>query len=242
MAKTHGSTYIAGLWKEDLQVGLIWYVVGIQSASKVDLQHNDRLQSPSWSWASHWGKIIGFRRWENNHNLIMHESVQITDYSRNNQKNNRYPGSNPFVDVRSKSWDLTGYLRTAIVMDSSDHNWKDIEYNDLEGGLWVTNVKDPVSGEIIGQIALDSDPAVVSVQFIHCLLCTVREKGDKWQLTCLGLVPTDLSLEEYTRVGLVFIRNTRWFGKLDEYWETIPGREWVRYERDARFRRTVRLS
>lgn len=106
----------------------------------------------------------------------------------------------------------------------------------------MTNVKDPVSGKIIGQIALDSDPAIVSVKLIYCLLCTVREKYGKWQLTCLGLVPTDLSLEEYTRVGLVFIRNTRWFGKLDEYGEMIPSREWVRYEHDARFRRTVRLS
>jgi hypothetical protein len=81
----------------------------------------------------------------------------------------------------------------------------------------VRSVQDSLSGEIVGHIALDSDPNNLPVQPIHCLICTAREKYDKWQLTCLGLVPTDESKKEFSWVGLVFIRKEDWFGELHEF-------------------------
>jgi hypothetical protein len=59
----------------------------------------------------------------------------------------------------------------------------------------------------------------------------VREKYSKWQVTCLALVPADGSKKEYRKVGLVFLREDDWFGKLNniplhEMDESLP---WKRH-------------
>lgn len=95
---------------------------------------------------------------------------------------------------------------------------------------------DPRSRQAIGRIALDeeiNDP--VSVLLIHCLLCTVGEKYDKWQLTCLGLCPTDRTLEEFVRVGLASIQDSSWFGDLDDGFGGQSSRK------DTQLVRTVRV-
>jgi hypothetical protein len=69
MAKTHNCTYITGLWAEDLQVELAWYVeeckkrglgIGCSTISQ------EALDIPSWSWASCRGKTVEFRGWQYN--------------------------------------------------------------------------------------------------------------------------------------------------------------------------------
>ncbi|KAH6895915.1 heterokaryon incompatibility protein-domain-containing protein [Thelonectria olida] len=56
--ETHGATFAAGLWKEDLQFGLAWYV-GINDERSV----SKTAEGPSWSWPSV-GKVrIRLRSW-----------------------------------------------------------------------------------------------------------------------------------------------------------------------------------
>jgi hypothetical protein len=64
MGKIHNCSYPSGLWKEDLQVGLAWYVEGgrRRSGSKHDVTDcQGALDIPSWSWAFRWGETIKFR-------------------------------------------------------------------------------------------------------------------------------------------------------------------------------------
>ncbi|KAH8880491.1 HET-domain-containing protein, partial [Thozetella sp. PMI_491] len=49
-SRGHGTTYLAGLWKEDLLRGLEWYVA--YNDPREVLCPKDRQKAPSWSWAS----------------------------------------------------------------------------------------------------------------------------------------------------------------------------------------------
>jgi hypothetical protein len=65
IAQTHGCTYLAGLWKEDLQIGLAWYVQWhdtdyLRQAIVRDTDH-ESFNLPTWSWAFRWGNYIGFQ-------------------------------------------------------------------------------------------------------------------------------------------------------------------------------------
>jgi hypothetical protein len=105
-----------------------------------------------------------------------------------------------------------------VVQETSDPDcWRNDGSNLNENSRWPAFVIDPDTGDELRQIALDSDPVPAPVDLIFCLLCTVREKYQEWHLTCLGLVPTGSSKEEYRRVGLVFLRQRGWFGELFDY-------------------------
>ncbi|KAK1450860.1 hypothetical protein CCUS01_11400 [Colletotrichum cuscutae] len=51
-----GDTYLAGLWKDDLHIQLLWYMLrppaGELASVVHSLQHTDPYVTPSWSWAS----------------------------------------------------------------------------------------------------------------------------------------------------------------------------------------------
>jgi hypothetical protein len=222
MATTHNCTYIAGLWQEDLQVGLCWYVTGSSPldreplGKRTDPPPGSCPAMPSWSWISQWGKEIRFRGWENNHYLMEQHGIYLVD----ELSLSKASVAAPFSSVTKTSLVLTGLLRTATVqLDPRRNRWEHDESsrvirNVREEAHWMCTISDPVSRKEIGQIALDSDPRNVTVGLIHCMLCTVREKYSQWQLTCLALVPTDESYEEFKRVGLVFLREPNWFGHL----------------------------
>lgn len=78
-------TYIAGLWKEDLTIGLLWGAAKIpEPLRKVsgfnkcqDLSRPDELRAPSWSWASVVGRV-GFNfNFSNNEQLKTCQVVRI---------------------------------------------------------------------------------------------------------------------------------------------------------------------
>jgi hypothetical protein len=105
---------------------------------------------------------------------------------------------------------------------------------------WLAFVRDPDTGNEIGQIALDSDPVAAPVNSIFCLLCTVRERYDEFHLTCLALVLPDTKKGEYGRVGPIFLRERNWFGE----WTRGNSYRGVREPSasvDSRFRTTVTL-
>ncbi|GAB1314601.1 hypothetical protein MFIFM68171_04811 [Madurella fahalii] len=51
MVAATGATYVAGLWKEDIVLGLLWHV----ERGSPSERHNDR--APPWSWASVDGRV-----------------------------------------------------------------------------------------------------------------------------------------------------------------------------------------
>ena len=104
--------------------------------------------------------------------------------------------ANPFEHVTKGSLSLTGRVKTALMMNPND-DWRYVPSSkppDNEQARFVRELRDPRSGGILGQIGLDEDPRNgVPTPLLYCLLCTVREKYGQWRLTCLGLVPTDLT-------------------------------------------------
>ena len=62
MQKNYDLTYAAGLWKEDLQVGLCWWVNTGTHSSEVGSTDEESLEylAPTWSWASVPGRSISF--------------------------------------------------------------------------------------------------------------------------------------------------------------------------------------
>ncbi|KAJ1328915.1 HET domain-containing protein [Microdochium nivale] len=58
-AEAHGTKYLAGIWQEDLQLGLSWYVSNNERRNVEPLSD----QWPSWSWASVGKVAIRFRKW-----------------------------------------------------------------------------------------------------------------------------------------------------------------------------------
>ncbi|KAK3361640.1 heterokaryon incompatibility protein-domain-containing protein [Lasiosphaeria ovina] len=50
-AQGHGTSYLAGLWREDLVSGLAWYVA-VNDEREVNDADTRRRVAPSWSWAS----------------------------------------------------------------------------------------------------------------------------------------------------------------------------------------------
>jgi hypothetical protein len=133
----------------------------------------------------------------------------------NNQEQYRNAYVDRFSTVTIKTLILTGWLKTAVVDQSARWHQK-IEHNDKENAQWVSNIEDPDSRIRISQIAFDSDLKLKPIRVVHCLLILAHEKYGKWQLSCLGLVPIGGSDEEFSRVGLVFLRKADWYGPLEK--------------------------
>jgi Heterokaryon incompatibility protein (HET) len=215
MAQTHGCTYVARLWKEGLQTGLAWYVqhheyhLGQPSVANTD---QESLHVPTWSWASCWGKNVAFRGWESNATHVVQEGLVFVSGG-----DHRTASSvDTFAGAVNRRLTVAGRLKRAILQKPDSYGRRNHNNKILEKARWLAFVEDPETGDKLGQVALDSHPATVSFDGIFCLLCVVRWKFFKWQLTCLGLVPTDTSGKEYRRVGLVFLEEQDWFGKLSE--------------------------
>ncbi|KAH7136886.1 heterokaryon incompatibility protein-domain-containing protein, partial [Dactylonectria estremocensis] len=103
--EAHNTTYLAGLWKEDLHHGLAWYV-----ALNDERPVCDKADGPSWSWASV-GKIrIKFRSWRRTSGLLQGTGADVLGVT--------YDVSgitNPYGLVSEGSIGLNAPLRQAIL-------------------------------------------------------------------------------------------------------------------------------
>jgi hypothetical protein len=150
-----GGTYGAGLWKEDLQTGLGWYVTKRQTGPNVPDKHYGRSReyiAPSWSWASIHGSWIMYCTFEQNSDLQLEESIQVVDW-----EISQPPGAIiPFGQVASARLTVRGRLRNALLVpcfDSWDHDSPNRRHS---GALWPAYAVDPLTSTTIGDVALDS--------------------------------------------------------------------------------------
>lgn len=238
VATTHACTYAAGLWKEDLQSGLCWFVTEYDR-ERIDRRISDERSLPSWSWISQRGKLIQFRGWEQNHQIMEHEGIHLVEYPPNSTASTDH--ESPFSSIKSKELLLTGRLRRLALEEISKRDFdRRSTYNDawtegeISAAQWPWRVRDITTDEDLGFMVFDSDPATFAFRHIYCLLCIARKKYGVWQLTCLGLVPTDETLEQFKRVGLIMLSKKDWFGELQNQFLQYKGR-------DTRFQRTIRL-
>lgn len=181
--KKYDCTYLSGLWVEDMQIGLTWYL-HMKAPSTPAADVPESLSLPSWSWASSWGFYLNFPDPENHAVQYRDEGLRVVNI------HEREPAR----------LNVSGLVLSAEAFYSDSEDYSS-NYNSLRG-CWNGVVRRMGSDKVFGVIAYDFDPGLVRVKSITCLLCLVR-KRDNDEFISLALIPTGRRENEYRRVGLI---------------------------------------
>ena len=235
-ARAQASTYLAGLWKEDIQIGLGWYVAMEQDAHNLE---NIKASEPTWSWA-HVGKMqVRFRFLEPNSTHLVSKGSQIVNAGCCVPQCGRT--TNGYIELKGSLKKLT--LQCTPASSHSDIQ-KEIRGRDPEfkvGSLVAAATKvrarftglilDPETRRIVGMAALDQWPheetnllpqtqtpqhasKEKSEEQIFCLLLSVfkRPYMDRslLYLTCLILEVVDDANFVCRRRGLAVLDDNAW--------------------------------
>jgi hypothetical protein len=226
MHTNFGCEYGAGLWKEDLPVGLCWNVAKSLAddnnvPTKSDEDPDKAYIAPSWSWASIQNRGVGFRV-DDDHRAgeVSAECAQVLDWEFT------YPPGAVFLfgQVTSGVLTIRGHLQKASLIIHS-----------LDGGsvwgarpLWSAHAIDAHTTSIIGEVALDTldmykalrrrysdlskmdrksdypSKLVSEALPVLCLTTYVADVDEQRHIFSLVLVPHSTGKQEYRRIGLLY--------------------------------------
>lgn len=159
MQANYQCTYGVGLWKEDLQIGLVWYVEchgqdsdETTTAFGGNLSLSKEYIAPSFSWASIAKGKITFCDYEENGRHLRPEGLQTIDW------NFTYvPGPLvPFGEVRSGTLTVRAYFRKALLIPCWDEWHSNTPSCRYHNARWRGHAADPNTGRPFGDVALDS--------------------------------------------------------------------------------------
>lgn len=217
LQRLHGGRYLVGLWEDDLQRGLLWYVESISSVESFHERPFARISS--WTWVSQWGRNIQYYDGEpreavhdpSESILIQHHGVHLLDHEFPMDSDNLAEMDHHVLNLRGRVKKAT-VCAPAVLGKSKSVTWSFPK--------WPGNVVDAASGSVVGQIALDYElESLVRLRgdstktiSIYCLLSTVRQKATRWDLTCVGMT-YDEEVDEFQRIGLVYISDRTWLGQ-----------------------------
>jgi hypothetical protein len=197
--RTHGSTYCAGLWKEDLQIGLAWYVAkAYESANDPSL--------PSWSWVARRGHLICFMEGQPEQ-IGEDEGLSVVEFISSNHH------TSP-TKLNADCLKVTGRLRK-LELDLPFVNEGRFHSHIFRPRVaqWVCGVRDIETKQFLGSMSSDSEPGTRTSSTVYCLLCSIWfDLEGKRVPICLALVPIDDTLKEFRRVGLIELYEPSWFG------------------------------
>ncbi|KAG4438421.1 hypothetical protein IFR05_006074 [Cadophora sp. M221] len=157
MQANYQGTYGAGLWKEDLQIGLVWYIECHEQDSNGTTNAPARSLSedyiaPSLSWASIAKGKIAFCDHEENGRDLPSEGLQTIDWDIDYA-----PGSlAPFGEVKSGTLTVRGYLCKASLIPCWDKWSYEGPNHRHHNARWRGHAADPDNGQPFGDVALDS--------------------------------------------------------------------------------------
>ncbi|KAH7125931.1 heterokaryon incompatibility protein-domain-containing protein [Dactylonectria macrodidyma] len=221
--KAHNTTYLGGLWKEDLHRGLAWYV-GLNDERPVC----DKETGPSWSWASV-GKVrIKFRSWRRTLGLLQGTGADVLGVT--------YDVSgliNPYGLVEDGSINLSAPLRQAVLEYTSDYAESRLEkcyggssplfdgIDARESPRYPALLLQYDTRQPVAEVALDrpfhSTPgagtlaaASVSRVEVWCLLLHVQEARGGSHGTLLVLERDKKDSKAFKRLGLGFLEEKYW--------------------------------
>ncbi len=229
--QSHGSTYAAGLWRDDLQLGLAWYV----ASNDPRPVRRDRREGPSWSWASVGMVRLKFRSWKSNSSHIVSAGAKILDVSCVLD----HP-ANPYGRVRKGTLELRTPIHKAVLRWDSIYlvNRTEYSYGSYSGPDSSTMTKgehprfpglvfNPDSS-YIGEAALDApihaglDTGIDEFGFtrdedkenegsfemeVWCALLHVQKTATDCRLSALVLEKTHPDAKNYRRLGLLFVKD-----------------------------------
>lgn len=191
-------TYTNGLWAEDIQRGLAWYVEEGESGVS-----DNTARVPSWSWASQWGSKIKYGPYLDSKldGLMAYKDLQLI--------------SDGSVDGKLR---LKGWLRSVRVLSSKRAIASALPRMYFLGSKALGyDIVGLHSDGAIGIALLDSAHDLDSFpQDVVCLLLTKCRDlvGGGWHhLVCLALVPIDAP-SCYRRVGLALFGDPDTFASL----------------------------
>jgi hypothetical protein len=230
-------TYGAGLWKEDLQNGLGWYVVRHLAEPNVPNEAHGRAMeyiAPSWSWASLHGPDVKFCTFEQNSDFQSEESIRILDWEVSHPSGAMVP----FGHVTSARLTVKGRIRKALLVPCTDIWDYDSPKRRHYETLWCAYAVDPTTSTTIGDVALDSledyqdlasryDTALEMPRYpysdasaekhslwflskarpVTCMLYFVMDKYWDRSIVALVLSLHNLERNEYRRIGLLFVNS-----------------------------------
>ena len=137
-----GFEYLAGLWKQDLDQGLMWVV----EEFKDDIHNNGwpiSYIAPSWSWASNHG-LISF------HSDLTDMAMQVV------KAETTLAGIDPFGQVTAGALHVFGKIKRFQVRYQENSRLADITYHNHCQSLYST-----VTGREVGRCSLDERSYIV---------------------------------------------------------------------------------
>ncbi|KAF8859958.1 HET-domain-containing protein [Acephala macrosclerotiorum] len=233
----YGATYLAGIWKEDIQCGLSWYRTA-PWYRKPDPNQTPRSDpslvggeqvpgdmeyvAPSWSWAS--THIAGIEFTSQCYEPRSPLGVQLLHYDIRRPSN----ALNAFDRVTYGALKIRGRARSGKLCPiDEEQDTEDRELGYLRGAKWGANCVDAEHPEEwIGEVILDNESIHELVQSqgfvkVLCLLvvaCPGVRGICKWSLSAVVVVPINEKAEIFRRVGLLKCQVSEdfqsWFGDL----------------------------
>jgi hypothetical protein len=212
--RAHPSVYVAGLWKDDLKLGLAWYVASNCSRPMKAVG----LQKPSWSWASVGMVRLKFRSWRAYSTHVSSEGAEILGASCTPASKLNSTGSvvDGILKLRTRVKKLTLRWSTEYVADRTEFSHG--SYFGREAATMtkgehprfpalVFDLESPA--QLLGEAALDrpvrTRPGTGITRCereVWCALLHVQKSSDKLRFTALVL---DHDQTAYRRLGLLFI-------------------------------------
>ncbi|KAI3329016.1 HET-domain-containing protein [Xylariaceae sp. AK1471] len=230
--KAHHSTYAAGLWREDLQLGLAWYVASNDSRPVREVG----IQKPSWSWASVGMVRLKFRSRRAYSTHIVSDGAEILDVSctLRNQLNPCGCVADGILKLRTRVKKLRLHWSTEYIIDRTEFSYGSYSGTETttmaerEHPRFPALVSGLESAQVIGEAALDrpihtragarlgyTDPLRISnprvfkddIQ-VWCALLHIEKDSDTLRITAL-ILDREPESTTYRRLGLLFLDERR---------------------------------
>ncbi|KAI8635202.1 heterokaryon incompatibility protein-domain-containing protein [Xylariaceae sp. FL1651] len=242
--RAHRSKYLAGLWREDLQLGLAWYIASNESRPVRKYQE----QEPSWSWASVGMVRLKFRCWKANSTHVVSEGAVILDASctPKNLSNPYGYAVEGILKLRTRMKKVKLQYSIKYVKDRTEFSFgnysgpSSASMTKGEHPRFPALVFDSASAQFVGEAALDrpiiagtgtgvehadasgvSDPIVGNYEIeAWCALLHVQKSSNRCRSTALILDQYQPELKIYRRLGLLFLGDRRLDDNLFSDWRS----------------------
>jgi hypothetical protein len=241
-------TYLAGLWKEDLQFGLLWFVSSTSDETTGTLKKE--YLAPSWSWASLPNAAVKFAEVDV-YSLLGYSKIQIKDAECKQSEGYL----DPYGEVVTGFLVVRAPVKKLLIQNTFNVWWS---YCELEmyrrrysWDVWylgiihaasslfrIADLSKPDSEYGVGYLVLDSVDLMPSDNIISCLLCWVNESTgwmtseQGWdcsgQTIGIALTPAENGADgEMRRIGLFIATGPVWYENFEagkesmEYMKTV---------------------
>jgi len=156
MGKYYHLTYVTGLWKEDLQVGLCWWVTLRNNMFRRDgprsiTENFPDYLAPTWSWASAHGMCVRFNK--SYLDRLPKEGLQVIDV-----EVSHLPGAPPaFGYIQFAKLSIRTKIRQVFLAPRQANPKQSVhpEVDDETDSLWV-DAFDAITGSFVNLVCLDT--------------------------------------------------------------------------------------